>query len=83
MSRVWRRVIWGFGLSASLWVTQVSIAYAATGSREEDISRPFNALWLIIFLMTIAVFLTMSQLNELHDQIEIREEDKAKVNQSN
>ncbi|MDJ0756536.1 MAG: hypothetical protein QNJ45_23585 [Ardenticatenaceae bacterium] len=48
-----------FGLVLYLAVT-ASPLLAATGSEDEVFHRPFNVLWLAVFLMGIAVFLSLA-----------------------
>ena len=70
MSLVFRRGIWSFMLVVSLWAGRVSTALAASGSREETISRPFNVMWLVILMLTIAVFLLLGYFDQ---SVELKE----------
>lgn len=47
------------GLSVTFFGT-VSPLLAASGFEEEPFDRPFNVLWLAVFLMAIAVFLSLA-----------------------
>lgn len=70
MSLVFRRGFWSFMLVVSVWISRISTVYAASGPREEPISRPFNVMWLVILLLTIAVFLGMVYIDQ---SVEIKE----------
>ncbi len=67
MSRFFMRKGWKYLLTAALSINQVSAAFAAAGPNQEAIDRPFNVMWLILLLVTIAVFLMMFYLDQAAD----------------